>query len=54
MADSVMRPDYYICVGPRVCDYSAIYLEQLELMMGLDIDDRDPDEEVVIICEKKD
>ncbi|WP_072500200.1 hydantoinase/oxoprolinase family protein [Olsenella phocaeensis] len=53
-ADSVMRPDYFICVGPRVCDYSAINLEQLELMMGLDLDDRDPDEEVIVICEKND
>ncbi|RVU97236.1 hydantoinase/oxoprolinase family protein [Coriobacteriales bacterium OH1046] len=53
-ADGVMRPDYFICIGPRVCDYSAINLEQLELMMGLDLDDREPDEEVVIICEKND
>ncbi len=53
-ADGVMRPDYFICIGPRVCDYSAINLEQLELMMGLDLDDREPDEEIVIICEKND
>ncbi|MGI6756146.1 MAG: hydantoinase/oxoprolinase family protein [Atopobiaceae bacterium] len=53
-ADNVMRPDYFVCVGPRVCDYSAIDLEQLMLMMALDLDDREPDEDVIIICEKFD
>lgn len=53
-ADSVMRPDYFICLGPRVCDYSALNIEQLELMMALDLDDREPDEDIVIICEKHD
>ena len=51
-ADAIMRPDFYICVGPRVCDYSAVNLDQLELMMGLDLDDRDPEEEVIVVCQK--
>lgn len=49
-SDSIMRPDFFICVGPRVCDYSAIDISQLELMMALDLEDRDPDEEIIIIC----
>ena len=47
--DTVLRPDYYICVGPRVCDYSAVDLSQIELLADLDIGDRDPDEEILII-----
>lgn len=47
--DAVLRPDYYICVGPRVCDYSAIDLAHIYLLMELDIEDRDPNEEILII-----
>ena len=31
--DSVLRPDYFLCVGPRVCDYSAVDLDQVLLLM---------------------
>ncbi len=47
--DTVLRPDFFVCVGPRVCDYSAVDLEQLELLMDLDLGDRDPDEDVIVI-----
>ncbi len=47
--DTVLRPDYYICVGPRVCDYSAVDLDQVELLMELDIMDREPDEEILVV-----
>lgn len=46
--DTVVRPDFFVCVGPRVCDYSAVDLEQLFLLMDLDIADREPDEEIII------
>ena len=36
-------------IGPRVCDYSAVDLNQNELLMNLDIQDRDPMEEVLVI-----
>jgi hypothetical protein len=48
--DTVLRPDYFICFGPRVGDYSAVDLEQIFLLMDLDIGDREPDEEVVIVA----
>ena len=48
--DSVLRPDYFVCYGPRVSDYSAVDLEQIYLLMALDLDDRDPNEEVIIIA----
>lgn len=47
--DTVLRPDYFICVGPRVCDYSAIDLDQIILLMDLDIMDRDPDEDIIVV-----
>lgn len=46
--DTVIRPDFFVCVGPRVCDYSAVDLEQIFLLMDLDISDREPDEEILI------
>ena len=48
--DSVLRPDYFVCYGPRVSDYSAVDLEQIYLLMALDLDDRDSNEEVIIIA----
>lgn len=47
--DSIIRPDYFICFGPRVADYSAVDLEQVELLMDLDLGDRDPNEEVLVV-----
>ena len=47
--DTVLRPEYYICIGPRVCDYSAMDLAQIMLLMDLDLGDREPDEEVLIV-----
>ena len=47
--DTVLRPDYFVCVGPRVCDYSAVDLDQVMLLMDLDIMDREPDEEILIV-----
>lgn len=51
--DTVLRPDYFICVGPRVCDYSAVDLEQIFLLMDLDLGDREPDEEIMVIASNK-
>ncbi|MDD4849829.1 MAG: hydantoinase/oxoprolinase family protein [Gemmiger sp.] len=47
--DTVLRPDYFLCVGPRVCDYSAVDMDQLQLLMDLDVMDRDAEEEILVI-----
>ncbi len=47
--DTVLRPDFFVCVGPRVGDYSAVDLEQIFLLMDLDLGDREPDEEIIIV-----
>jgi len=48
--DTVLRPDFFVCFGPRVCDYSAVDLEQVMLLMNLDLGDREPEEDVLIIA----
>lgn len=48
--DTVLRPDYFVCFGPRVCDYSAVDLDQILLLMDLDLGDRDPDEEIIVVA----
>ena len=52
--DTVLRPDYFVCVGPRVCDYSAVDLDQVMLLMDLDIMDREPDEEIIVVASVND
>lgn len=47
--DTVLRPDYFVCAGPRICDYSAVDLDQVLLLMDLDIMDRDSDEKILIV-----
>ncbi len=47
--DTVLRPDFFVCCGPRVSDYSAVDFEQVILLMDLDLGDREPDEDVIIV-----
>lgn len=47
--DSILRPDFFVCVGPRVGDYSAVDLEQIFLLMDLDLGDREPEGEIIIV-----
>ncbi|MCD8098401.1 MAG: hydantoinase/oxoprolinase family protein [Lachnospiraceae bacterium] len=49
-ADTIIRPDYFICAGPRVCDYSNTDLEQIQMLMDLDLGDREESEEIVIVA----
>ena len=49
-----LRPDYFVCVGPRVCDYSAVDLDQVMLLMDLDIMDREPDEDIIVVASVND
>ena len=48
--DTILRPDFFVCIGPRVGDYSAIDLEQIILLMDLDLGDREMDEEIIIVA----
>ena len=48
--DTVLRPDFFVCVGPRVGDYRAVDLEQSFILMDLDLGDREPDEDIIIVA----
>lgn len=48
--DSVLRPDFYICVGPRIMDFNgSMDLEQILLLMSVELDMLDPDEKVILV-----
>ena len=46
----IVRPDYYLCMGARVMDFSAIDFEQLELLMDLEVSSLEPEEELLIVA----
>jgi len=48
-SDTVLRPDFFVCIGPRLKDYSAVDFEQILLLMDLDVADRDPEEEILFV-----
>lgn len=49
-ADSVLRPDFYICVGPRVMDFSGSNdLEQIIMLMDVEMQMLEANEEVIIV-----
>lgn len=49
-SEIIVRPDFYICHGPRVMDFSATSLEQLNMLIGLELADEDANSEVVVIA----
>ncbi|CCV63956.1 putative N-methylhydaintoinase A [Alteracholeplasma palmae J233] len=49
-AEVILRPDYYVCAGPRLMDFSSIHFEQLALLMDTQLSDLDENEEVIIIA----
>lgn len=46
----IVRPDYYLCMGARVIDFSSADYEQLELLMDIEISTLDADEEIVVVA----
>lgn len=54
-ADIVIRPDYYICTGPRIMDFNGTAsLEQILMLMEVEISMLDPGEEIIIVGVKND
>ena len=49
-AEVILRPDYYVCAGPRLMDFTSIYFEQLELLMDTQLSDLEPDTEIIIVA----
>lgn len=46
----IARPEYYLCMGPRVADFSATELEQLHLLTDLEVSTLDPEQEVIVVA----
>jgi N-methylhydantoinase A len=52
-ADSVLRPDYYLCVGPRVMDFSGSNdLEQIFMLMDVDVQSLEAEDEIIVVGAK--
>lgn len=49
-SELIARPDYYLCLGARVMDFTAIDFKQLELLMGIEVSMMDPDTEVIVVA----
>lgn len=51
--DSVLRPDFYLCVGPRVMDFtSGGDFTQMLMLMNATIQIANPEEEIIIVGAK--
>lgn len=46
----IARPDYYLCMGARVMDFTATSFEQLELLMDVELSTLDTDAEVIVVA----
>lgn len=46
----IARPDYYLCIGARVMDFTASDFEQLELLMDIEVSTFEPDTEVIVVA----
>lgn len=53
LADSILRPDFYLCVGAKVLDFpGSVDLEQNLMLMDLELSFLDPQEEILILGAK--
>ncbi len=52
-ADTILRPDYYICAGARVMDFNgSTELDQILMLMDMDMQMLDMGEDVIIVGAK--
>lgn len=49
-SEVIIRPDFYLCIGPRVMDFSNPDFKQLMLLMNLEVSSLDPDEEIIVVA----
>jgi N-methylhydantoinase A/oxoprolinase/acetone carboxylase beta subunit len=49
-SEVIIRPDYYICMGARVMDFSSSEYEQLKLLIDIELSTIDPDEEILVVA----
>lgn len=46
----IARPDYYLCIGARIMDFTASNFEQLELLMDIEMSTLDPEMEIIVVA----
>lgn len=49
-SEIISRPDYYICHGPRVTDFTAASLEQLDMLVDLELSEDGSETEIIVIA----
>lgn len=49
-SEMIARPDYYLCMGPRVMDFSATEFSQLTLLMEVETAAMDPEDDMIVIA----
>ncbi|MHC5248761.1 hydantoinase/oxoprolinase family protein [Enterococcus sp. LJL90] len=46
----IARPEFYLCLGARVSDFSATEFDQLQLLTDLEVSTLEPEEEVIVVA----
>lgn len=46
----IARPDFYLCMGARLMDFSATNYEQLELLMDIEVSALEANEELIVVA----
>lgn len=49
-AENIAHPDFYLCLGARVMDFSSTDFDQLELLTDLEVSALEPEDEVIIVA----
>jgi len=49
-SELIARPDFYLCMGARVMDFTATDFVQLELLMSIEMSSLDPDTEIIVVA----
>ncbi|MCI1890560.1 MAG: hydantoinase/oxoprolinase family protein [Schleiferilactobacillus perolens] len=49
-AENIAHPDFYLCLGARVMDFSATDFEQLQLLTDLEVASLEPTDEVIVVA----
>ncbi len=52
-ADSILRPDYYLCIGGKIADVAGNGdLEQILMLMDIEVMQAEPEDDIIIACAK--
>jgi N-methylhydantoinase A/oxoprolinase/acetone carboxylase beta subunit len=49
-SEMIARPDYYLCMGARVMDFSATEFSQLALLMDIETSSMDPEDDIIVMA----